>query len=275
MKLGENIRLYRTKLNLTQEALGEAVGVSAQAVSKWESYSSLPDTALLPGIAAALNVSVDALFGIVPGSQQTMLESMYAYHHQTPTDHRTQVQNAWEMAFHGFMSAIWQYAPENIQAMPSRSVQIQWDEGFGQGWYYPESPAFVMTPRPADGWERVLADDAQIRTIFGALADEEVWKAVLWLMTHKPFYRFLFPVLLRDTGIPTESEEKVKAALLKLRLVYEQNIIIDSKPEIMYQYYPKMEITALWIQVYNFLYHNNGFDWQQQNLQEPILKSNA
>lgn len=40
MKLGENIRLYRTKLNLTQEALGEKVGVSAQAVSKWESEFS-------------------------------------------------------------------------------------------------------------------------------------------------------------------------------------------------------------------------------------------
>lgn len=271
MKLGENIRTYRTKLNLTQEMLGEKVGVSAQAVSKWESDSSLPDTALLPQIAAALNVSVDALFGIVPGSQRTMLESLYAYHSQTPRDHRTQMQNAWEMAFHGFISSIWRYTPENIQEMPSQSVQIIWDEGFAQGWYYPESPAFVMTPRPAEGWDRVLADDEKIRAVFAAMADGEVWKALCWLMTHKPFYKFLFPVLLRDTGIPAESEGKVKEALMRLRFLHEQNIIIDGVTEKMYQYCPKPEITALWVQVYNFLYRNNSFNWQQTHLQEPFL----
>ena len=55
----------------------------------------------------------------------------------------------------------------------------------------------------------------------------------------------------------------MKAALLKLRFLYEQNIIIDGVPEKMYQYYPKPEITALWVQVYNFLYHNNSFNWQK------------
>jgi len=271
MKLGENIRLYRTKLNLTQEMLGEKVGVSAQAVSKWESDSSLPDTALLPQIAAALNVSIDALFGMVPGNQQTMLESLYAYHHQAPRDHQSCMQNAWEMTFHGFMSSIWQYSREDIQALPEQSVQIIWDEGFGQGWYAPESPAFVMTPKPADGWGRVLADDEKIRAVFAAMADEEIWKALCWLMTHKPFYKFLFPVLLRDTGIPAESADKVKEALLRLRFVYVNNIMIDGVPEKMYQYCPKPQIPALWVLVYNFLYHNNGFDWQQQYMQEPIL----
>ena len=47
--------------------------------------------------------------------------------------------------------------------------------------------------------------------------------------------------------------------------------MIDGVPEKMYQYYPKPEIPALWVLVYNFLYHNNGFDWQQQNMREPIL----
>ncbi|MBR5445192.1 MAG: helix-turn-helix transcriptional regulator [Clostridia bacterium] len=271
MKLGENIRLYRTKLNLTQEALGEAVGVSAQAVSKWESDASLPDTALLPRIAAALQVSTDALFGILPGSQQTMLESLYAYHHQAPKDQQVRMQNAWEMTFHGFMSSMWQYSRENIQELPSHCVQIQWDEGFGQGWYYAESPAFVFTPRPADGWERVLADDEKIRAVFSAMGDADVWKAMLWLLHHKPFYKFLFPVLCRDTGIPAEAEEKVKTALMTLHCITEQNIIIDGVPEKMYQYYPDSGIPALWIQVYNLLYHNNSFDWSQCHPQESIL----
>ena len=271
MKLGENIRHYRTKLSLTQESLGEAVGVSPQAVSKWESDASLPDTALLPEIAAALHVSIDALFGIVPGSQRTMLESLYAYHSQTPWDHKTDVQNAWEMTFHGFMSAMWHYTPENIQELPNQSVQVQWDEGFGQGWYYPESPVFVMMPKPADGWEKALADDEKIRAVFTAMGDGDVWKALLWLITHKPFYQFLFPVLLRDTGIPAESEEKVIAALQTLEMIREKVIVIDGVREKTYQYYPEHGILALWVQAYNILYHNQSFNWSQSHLQEAIL----
>lgn len=271
MKLGENIRLYRTKLNLTQEMLGEAVGVSAQAVSKWESDSSLPDTALLPQIAAALQVSVDALFGMVPGSQQTMLESLYAYQSQAPHTHESQMQNAWEMIFHGFLSSIWQHKQDYVHALPSMSTQIQWDEGFGQGWYYPESPAFVMTPKPKDGWDTVLQDKEEIRKIFAALADENVWKAARWLMTHKPMYKFLFPVLMRDAGIPAEAEDTVREGLVTLSFIWELSIIIDGVPEKMYQYYPRGGILSLWILAYNFLYHNSAFDWQQSYMEKTML----
>ena len=51
MTLGKNIKKYRTEAGMTQEELGEAVGVSAQAVSKWENEESMPDTALLLPIA--------------------------------------------------------------------------------------------------------------------------------------------------------------------------------------------------------------------------------
>ena len=47
---------------MTQEALGAAVGVTMQAVSKWEN-GGLPDATLFPAIAKTLGVSIDALFG--------------------------------------------------------------------------------------------------------------------------------------------------------------------------------------------------------------------
>ena len=58
-----NITRYRKALGLTQETLAEKVGVTFQAVSKWENAQTLPDTALLPSIARELNVSVDKLLG--------------------------------------------------------------------------------------------------------------------------------------------------------------------------------------------------------------------
>ena len=61
--LGSQIRKYRTEKGLTQEQLGELVGVTTQAVSKWE-RGGVPDAELLPNLSRALNVSIDALFGL-------------------------------------------------------------------------------------------------------------------------------------------------------------------------------------------------------------------
>jgi tellurite methyltransferase len=58
-----NIARYRKEQGLTQEVLGEKLGISFQAVSKWETGQTIPDTALLPELARALNISVDKLLG--------------------------------------------------------------------------------------------------------------------------------------------------------------------------------------------------------------------
>ncbi|MBE5810548.1 MAG: helix-turn-helix transcriptional regulator [Clostridiales bacterium] len=62
MKIGENIRALRQRKGLTQEQVAQQLGVSYQAVSKWENEANTPDIGLLPGIAALFGVSIDALF---------------------------------------------------------------------------------------------------------------------------------------------------------------------------------------------------------------------
>ena len=59
--IGKNIAEFRKGRALTQEQLGDAVGVTGQAVSKWEK-GGMPDAYLLPDIAKTLGVSVDRLF---------------------------------------------------------------------------------------------------------------------------------------------------------------------------------------------------------------------
>lgn len=59
--LGKRISEQRKKLSLTQEELAEKLGVSAQAVSKWENDVFCPDILLLPEIAKLFGVTVDAL----------------------------------------------------------------------------------------------------------------------------------------------------------------------------------------------------------------------
>ena len=59
----DNLRRIRKEKKITQEQLAEFVGVSPQAVSKWE-MNSFPDASLLPKIAEKLEVSIDELFGL-------------------------------------------------------------------------------------------------------------------------------------------------------------------------------------------------------------------
>ena len=59
--LSEKIRAIRRRAGLSQEELAETVGVSRQAVSKWEQGQSLPDISLLLPLADFFGVSVDSL----------------------------------------------------------------------------------------------------------------------------------------------------------------------------------------------------------------------
>ena len=63
LDLGNNIRQLRRRDKRTQEALAEALGVTSQAVYRWESGGSYPDMNLIPSIANYFGVSIDELFG--------------------------------------------------------------------------------------------------------------------------------------------------------------------------------------------------------------------
>ncbi|MBQ3420101.1 MAG: helix-turn-helix transcriptional regulator [Romboutsia sp.] len=61
MKIGEVIRIYRKKENLTQEQIANYLNVSAPAVNKWENGISYPDIELLAPLARILKIDVNML----------------------------------------------------------------------------------------------------------------------------------------------------------------------------------------------------------------------
>jgi len=66
MSIGEIIQRKRNERGLSQEKLAELVGVSRQAVSKWELRDAIPDTDKLVPLCRALGITVDELLGNVP-----------------------------------------------------------------------------------------------------------------------------------------------------------------------------------------------------------------
>lgn len=75
MDIGSKIRQLRYKASLTQEQLAEQLGLSAQAVSKWENAVAMPDISLLPELAEVFGVSIDELFDLTADQKMHRIEN--------------------------------------------------------------------------------------------------------------------------------------------------------------------------------------------------------
>ena len=69
MTMGSVIINHRKRLGLTQETLAQELGVTNQAVSKWELEQACPDVMLLPVLADIFGITIDELFGREPKKQ--------------------------------------------------------------------------------------------------------------------------------------------------------------------------------------------------------------
>lgn len=74
--IGDKIRQLRRNKRMTQEQLAERVGISFQAISKWENNIALPDITMLPKLAMVFGVSIDEFFSY---SQEQMHQDIQRY----------------------------------------------------------------------------------------------------------------------------------------------------------------------------------------------------
>ena len=78
MNIGNKIKKLRKEKGLTQEQLANSIGVSFQAVSKWENQIALPDITLAPVLARYFDISMDELFDYSLQSFQLDIERITA-----------------------------------------------------------------------------------------------------------------------------------------------------------------------------------------------------
>lgn len=78
LKIAENLKKFRLKNNLTQERLSEKLGVSFQAVSRWETGVTYPDIEMLPTLAELFGVSLEQLLGVTKEEREEASEEYYA-----------------------------------------------------------------------------------------------------------------------------------------------------------------------------------------------------
>lgn len=78
IKIGEKIKALRKRDDITQERLAEVIGITNQAVSKWESGNSYPDIEYIPPLANLFNVTIDYLFDHDTAEKRKIIEAYCA-----------------------------------------------------------------------------------------------------------------------------------------------------------------------------------------------------
>ena len=86
MDIGSKIKKLRYNAGLTQEQLADRLGLSPQAISKWETGSSMPDITLLPPLAEIFGTTIDELFDLSRDEKLQRIENRMDIEDELPTD---------------------------------------------------------------------------------------------------------------------------------------------------------------------------------------------
>ena len=76
MEIGNQIKILRQRKGVTQETMAEHLGLTPQAISKWERDAATPDISLLPEISAYFGVTIDQLFALSDDTQMERIQNM-------------------------------------------------------------------------------------------------------------------------------------------------------------------------------------------------------
>lgn len=185
MKIGQTIAKIRKERGITQEQLGKALGISSQAVSKWENGGS-PDTEMLPEIADTLGVTIDTLYGRSNEPHKDMKTTLLNWLSKFPKEKRMYKLFSLLCCTLGHPY----YVDINIQSADGNEIiklpvsscysidasmpqQTAWfrsaiilDNGIQLAIPAEDCPLFMVMPEPVDGYELHFSDNEEYRTLF-------------------------------------------------------------------------------------------------------------
>ena len=211
--LSERIATLRKERGLTQEQLGKMCGVSYQAVGKWEKGGA-PDVELLPVLARALGVSIDALFGLESGEQVDVEEVMGRWLQTFPERERMErlCRLVWSLVFYFLPTSLnmpkMEYV-KNCEVDLNGKTQLMYTQISGGGGIlldvHAEDMSFVtLWPEPEKGYAAYLAPMEMFRRLFSTLAKPGYLELLEVLYRRKPQF-FTPSVVAKQLDVPMDN----------------------------------------------------------------------
>ena len=243
MNLGDNILSARKAAGLSQEALGEKLGVVSQTVSKWERGESAPDAMLLPRLADALEVSLDVLFDRTPtdGEMEDRLLAWLLPKHEDERSesvlrfHRLQLELSIGI-LNGSVS--WPEMPDDLRYtyLGDRTISLCARD--------PENQAAFIFRKPKAGWASLFQNPEETKMIWYALGDEKTRQAALRILA-SPSRCIREDALAEVLGL--EDPVNTSARLWVLGLLHSDTYRVDGEETKLYWTVPDPRILAMFL----------------------------
>lgn len=258
----ENLRRIRKEKGVTQEQLAEAVGVSAQAVSKWE-IGSFPDATLLPKIAKRLEVSIDELFGLRNESISIYDRVM---EHIKNTPHKQRFSEAFNLdrAITLALCGCPRYEPiipEILDAKYDSHSRMIYDEGFIELRNNADLQYVFLFPEPEGGYDQVLGYDERYVELFATLSIPNALKALYFLAGRENSMFFKKTTLMHELEISTENVEEIIKSFCRIGLIWEATLNDGDSSEKIYQYISRCELVAFLAATKYFMCPPDSFNY--------------
>lgn len=277
--LGQSIKLIRKAKGITQEALAEAVNVSPQAVSKWES-GGYPDASLIPEIADFLQVTIDELYGR-NSENPDFMEQMLAYLHEVDSDER--IERLYEMcrvacsSFCGNTLYNEILFPKNKQGNCVFS-QYTGEKGIVQARVDSNKPFFVIIPELEKGYDITVPYSENLVKLFEFLAMPDALRAMYYLQSLRG--KFInSQTFVQELGISKESAENIIAKLLDMHFVWEADFERGDKNEKIYsfsfQFGDFVEFIYFADNLLTASDTNHNFNFQSEMRKSPYFKNKS
>lgn len=230
--LSERIAALRKERGLTQEQLGKMVGVSSQAVGKWEKGGA-PDVELLPVVAEKLGVTIDALFGLEGGKKLDVEKVVSSWLYSFPEGERMDrlCRLVW--------SAIRCFLPGGVEmprmdylsschASHAYSDQLMYSQlNHGNGILldvHADDLSFVtLWPEPKEGFAAYFSPMEDYRRLFSVLAKPGCLELLEELYRRKPKY-FIPEVVSKHLDIPHETVIQFLEEFEKLHILWSMEL---------------------------------------------------
>ncbi len=251
--IGKRISAMRKERRIKQEELAKYVGVSTQAVSKWEN-GGVPDTELLPKIADFFSVSIDSLFGRNITDYSDLQSALIAKIGSTPDEQRfKQVFNyCWDME-RAMMkdpelterNSIEDYEMEIAENAQHYSC-IERDHGFTRMGIANRLQYFLIVPETKDT-DAAFFNGIDYPALFKDLSDPDVFNACVILNKREHEKAFTPYLLVKKLRITPEKSKEILEIFLKYRLVYSTQIEMDDDIQTVYNFSPSSSFIALLI----------------------------
>lgn len=238
MALNDRIRELRKANGMTQEALGKAVGVSAQAVSKWENDGA-PDVELLPVLADTLGVTIDGLFGRSDQSAPDMEKLLFGYISNLPMEKR--MERLCKLIWVGMQGII----PKHMYGGAENYLdtcrtdgpdefwirsQIQDEFGLILGCPSRELHFFCIFPEPEKGYAAYLEPTEKMAELFACLGRPRRLETLCWLSTQEKGYGRMFTAetLAAKRKMTVEMAEECLDDLRQFNLVSDLQLVQET-----------------------------------------------